>query len=425
MTRTLLAFLTTAAFVAACGDDAGAPPDDPPDDPLPGTVETVEVEGALADLAIGERVQLTARAFDADGQVITGRAFAWESDNAAVATVSDDGMVTAVAAGEVTIYATTGMVAGGTFLTVREDEPVPVAWIDVHPSGTVVLAVGATFELTATAYDANGQPLAGRPLTWSSGSTQVATVSASGVVTAVGPGDAWIAVECEGLLDEMVVRVPDVVDPPVAVDSVVLDYIELALPAGESMQLVAYPLDAQGQPLARPVTWSSNNPAYVSVDADGVVTAHEVGGADITATSEGKSASVRVYATHITDRALVALNGAALPTLLGTFTWTDSEGSTGTTGVRIYDGSLTIDHGSGTYQALVRGIYTTAGQSSWVPIPIHYESAGTVTANPATGVLTFTPDVGRAFTAVYVAGDLELHWQLDDRIAGEATLLFR
>ena len=419
MPKLLLALVSTAGFLAACGES----PADPGTEPPPATVESVAVEGAPPELRPGDRVQLTARALDAEGEPVAGRAFSWESDDLTVATVNADGMVTAVAGGEVTIYATTELVTGGLFLTVTDDEAPAVAWIDVDPAGEVELATGATLQLGATAYSADGEVLEGRALTWSSSDTAAATVSSSGVVTAVAAGYAWIAVECEDARDEMLVRVPDIVEPPTPVDHVTLDYVEIVLPVGETTLLVAQPRDAQGEPLARPVTWSSNNPAYVSVDASGLVTALDVGGADITATSEGQSASVRVYATYTTDYTLVGLDGGALPAMLGTYTETLPDGSTSTRGIRIHDGWLTIDHNSQTYEATIRGVYTTATQTYWVPIPITYHSFGAVEQTPA-GDLVFSPNVGDPFTGRWVATGLELAWQLDGRISGASTFLF-
>src|SRR5262245_53641516 len=130
MPKHLLALLTAAGFLAACTDS----PDDPATDPPPDDerVERVEV-GGPSELTPGAGVQLTARAIDAGGQVVDGRTFTWESDTPTVATVGADGQVTALAPGEATIYATTGDVTGGLFLTVLEDELPFVAWVEVAP----------------------------------------------------------------------------------------------------------------------------------------------------------------------------------------------------------------------------------------------------------------------------------------------------
>jgi uncharacterized protein YjdB len=421
MFKHLLAVVTASGLLAACGD----PPDDPGTEPAPPvTVETVEVEGPLLDLLPGGTVQLTARAFDARGQLVTGRAFRWQSDAPTVATVDSDGLVTAEAAGEVIISASADHATGGVFLTVLGDAPQAVAWVDLEPSSEVELAAGATLRLEATAHAADGQVLVGRTLTWETSNLDVATVSATGVVTGVAAGAAWIAVDCEGQRDEILVRVPDVA-PGVPVDHVTLDHTEITLPVGQTIQLVATPRDAEGQPLDRPVTWASNSPAHAGVNATGLVTALDAGVADITATSEGRRASVRVIATFTTGHTLISIDGAALPATLGTLTVTLPDGSTVTRSVRIHDGWLSIDLASQTYEGMLHGVFSSQVEASAVPLPIHYESSGHVAVNPVTGQLTFTPsNPGRTFTGHWVATRLEVRWQPDDRIAHEATLLF-
>jgi hypothetical protein len=74
---------------------------------------------------------------------------------------------------------------------------VPVASVSVSPASPSV-AVGQSVQLTATPRDANGNPLSGRVVTWTSGNTGVATVSANGLVTGVGAGSAAITATSEG-----------------------------------------------------------------------------------------------------------------------------------------------------------------------------------------------------------------------------------
>src|SRR5439155_653910 len=64
---------------------------------------------------------------------------------------------------------------------------VPVASVTVSPA-TATVQVGQTMQLAAAPKDANGNSLSGRTITWASGSTAVATVSASGFVTGVAAG---------------------------------------------------------------------------------------------------------------------------------------------------------------------------------------------------------------------------------------------
>ena len=163
----------------------------------PPTVVSVDVTPASSSIVVGSTAQLTATAQDAEGVPITGRTFAWASDAPAIATVSETGLVTAVAAGSATITATTDGKSGSAVVNVTS-AAVPVASIDVTPTSASV-SVGEKVQLAATAKDAAGQPLSGKAFTWASDAPATATVSASGLVTAVAEGSAHITATSEGI----------------------------------------------------------------------------------------------------------------------------------------------------------------------------------------------------------------------------------
>jgi uncharacterized protein YjdB len=86
-------------------------------------------------------------------------------------------------------------IASGTTTTTA---PGPVASVAIRPA-TASIGVGATRQLTATLTDAAGNVLTGRPVTWTSSNTGVATVSASGLVKAASVGSATITATSEGV----------------------------------------------------------------------------------------------------------------------------------------------------------------------------------------------------------------------------------
>lgn len=75
--------------------------------------------------------------------------------------------------------------------------PAPVATITVSPSAPNISA-SQTVQLTATLKDQAGNSLTGREVTWSSATASVATVSNTGLVTGVAPGNAVITATSEG-----------------------------------------------------------------------------------------------------------------------------------------------------------------------------------------------------------------------------------
>ncbi|HEV2750218.1 MAG TPA: Ig-like domain-containing protein [Gemmatimonadales bacterium] len=157
-------------------------------------VATVTISPSSVNLQNGQTSQLTATLKDANGNVLTGRTVTWSSDNGAVATVSGAGLVTAAGAGSATITALSEGQSGTASVTVSS---VPVASVTVSPA-TASLTVGQTAQLTATPKDANGNPLVGRPVTWTTSNGSVATVNTTGLVSAAGAGSATITATSEG-----------------------------------------------------------------------------------------------------------------------------------------------------------------------------------------------------------------------------------
>ena len=152
----------------------------------------IDVTPATATLVRGVSgpLQLTATLTDVVGD--PNRAVRWSSDAENVATVDAAGVVTSVAAGAATITARTVFepsVSGSARITV-EPPPAAIGGIDVTPA-TATVTVGESRQLTATPTGVVGDP--DSSVTWTSSATNVATVSSSGVVRAVGVGTATIS----------------------------------------------------------------------------------------------------------------------------------------------------------------------------------------------------------------------------------------
>ncbi|MBC7843919.1 MAG: Ig-like domain-containing protein [Gemmatimonadaceae bacterium] len=84
---------------------------------------------------------------------------------------------------------------------------VAVASVTIAESSVPTLVVGSTTQLTATARDAQNAALPGRPIIWSTASEQIATVSATGLVTAIAPGSTQIRATSGGQLAERLVTI--------------------------------------------------------------------------------------------------------------------------------------------------------------------------------------------------------------------------
>ncbi|HMS03557.1 MAG TPA: Ig-like domain-containing protein, partial [Gemmatimonadaceae bacterium] len=254
---------------------------------VPVPVATVSVLLGSTSVVVGASTQATATTRDAAGTVLTGRAVAWRSSDETVATVSPQGLVTAVALGTADIIATSEGVSSSARLTVT---PVPVARVDVSvPDSTLI--THDTVQATAVVRSASGAVLTGRAVTWTSADTTIARVNGTGRIVAVGTGAVVVTATSEGVSGSVPLQVA-----PAPVDSVHAQLGDSSLVIGATTTATATLRDARGNVLTgRTVTWTSSDAAVASVDpASGLVTARAVGSATITATSEGVSDGVVV-----------------------------------------------------------------------------------------------------------------------------------
>ncbi len=158
-------------------------------------VAIVALTPSAPTLAVGATQQFTVTTSDALGNVLTGRVVTWLSSDPTKVSVSSAGLATAVAAGSATITATSEGKSGSATVTVTAGT-VAVATVAVTPSAPSIV-IGATQQLTATTKDAGGNILTGRTVTWSSSDISKATVSQTGLVTAVATGSATITATSE------------------------------------------------------------------------------------------------------------------------------------------------------------------------------------------------------------------------------------
>jgi uncharacterized protein YjdB len=257
----------------------------------PAPVSTVTVSPPTPTVVIGTTTTLAATTKDALGAVLTGRSVTWSSANNAIATVNSNGVVTGVALGTVTITATSEGKTGTALLTVI---PVPVASVTVTPLSANIF-VGAQQTFAAITRDASGQVLTGRAVSWSSSANSVATVSANGVATGAGAGNAVITATSEGKSGTAAIAVAQV---PVGTVTVLPSPATVV--ATQTTQLTATVKDQNGTVVTdRTVTWATNNPTIATVSTSGLVLGVTPGSATITATSGGKSGSTTVTVTPV------------------------------------------------------------------------------------------------------------------------------
>ena len=255
-----------------------------------GTVhpESIVLNPETLELEVGQTATIGATVLPED---TTDKSLSWKSSYEAVATVDQEGKITALMAGEAIITAIanarTGVQAYA-HITVKD---VQVESVTVSPA-LVSLSEGETCQLTASVLPANAR----QDVEWASQNKEVATVDENGLVTAVRVGTTRIYARSKPFPEvqgwcEVTVNEDD------SVKGIALSSDVMTIKVGESQPLTVSftPTYAAN----KNVSWASDNPSVASVSDEGVVMGLAEGKATVTATSEdgGHTASCAVTVT--------------------------------------------------------------------------------------------------------------------------------
>jgi uncharacterized protein YjdB len=201
--------------------------------------------------------------------------------------VSVSGLVSAVALGRATITAAVEGKQGIATVDVVD----PVATVRITPLVPPTLRVGGKVQLSATGLNAAGQPLPGRPVNWTSTNPNVASVSSSGEVTALGVGSSTIIAEIDQRQGQVGVTVT-----LIPIGTVTLVPTTVSMFRGEQRQLTLTSTDSTGATITnyqgRNVVFNSTNLPVVQASAQGVIFAADSGQANITATVDQVTSNV-------------------------------------------------------------------------------------------------------------------------------------
>ena len=249
----------------------------------------------VADSANLSVATFSATPKDAAGHQLTGRTIAWTSTVPTVATVNGNGTVTALSVGTTSINASSEGQTGSVSVTVARPAVATVTMSAAPPTLLTGVADSTnlgTATVTATPKDASGHILTGRPLTWSSSATSVASVSSAGLVKAVGAGNTTITATIEGQSGTVGVTV---VKPAVA--QVVVSPLTSSLKVGASENLTITLLDSQSHVLTGRFFGVGNNTPSI-IDANGPqITAKAAGTGSVTYTSIPENVSTTATIT--------------------------------------------------------------------------------------------------------------------------------
>jgi uncharacterized protein YjdB len=254
-----------------------------------------------ASVMLGEKLQLNVSASGASHvAAVSDAQVAWASSDPAIATVNPDGVVQTLGVGDVTLTATINKVTSAAAVRVNKAN---VDAVTLTPTNSTI-DPGQSVVLDARVLDEMGRTLSGKKLNWRSSNDAVAKVD-NGTVIGSTKGSAVITAQVEGKRASATINVLAV---PVATIAVALGDPTLSI--GQTTTASATLKDANGNVLTqRTIAWQSSNPAIVTVNSAGLVTAIAAGNATITGISEGKTATAPLSVTPQTATAIVITPG--------------------------------------------------------------------------------------------------------------------
>jgi subtilisin family serine protease len=222
--------------------------------PLPGTVTVTPATGSLM---VGDSLQF---------EVNEGASpYRWSSSDPAVATISDSGLLNALSMGTVTVTVTDANDAQAT-ASVSVSTSTPT--LTLTPA-TANLDVGETLQFTAS----GGTP----PYRWGSSNSEVASVTADGMLRALAAGTVTVTVtDSNGVsvtTDTVAVSTP-------AGGGITVTPDTATLVVGETLQFTA-----SGGSFF--ISWSTSDTRVATINSFGVLTARQEGTVTVTASTGG------------------------------------------------------------------------------------------------------------------------------------------
>ncbi len=218
----------------------------------------------------------------------TEKGIVWSTSNKNIVTVDQNGKVTAVASGSVTITAKSNNGKYEAYCTVNVNKIAPTG-VSLNKT-SVSLQVGSKTVLVATVTPSNSNSA----VTWKSSNTGIATVDANGTVTAKAVGSATITVTTSnGKTATCKVTVTGV-----AVTSVRITSGAQTIYVGRTANqtYAVFPDNATD----KTVTWKSSDTSIFTVDGNGKLKGVKAGTATVTLSSKnGKTDSVKITVKNV------------------------------------------------------------------------------------------------------------------------------
>jgi hypothetical protein len=287
----------------------------------------------------------------------------------------------------------------------RGENPRALAQININPQNPA-LPQGNSLQLTATAFYNDGTKQDVTALaTWKASQPAVVTVTATGDLTAVGPGSSQVSAQYQNLTGSTSVTV----QAPILV-SVNVSPNQSSLPVGESEQLTATGVysDGSAKDLTSSATWNSSASGIASVNPTGEVVANAIGtvtinaavgtitGAALVTVTPAAVVSISIVPSTLamalgSSRQLLAiatLSDGSKQDMTGLVSWSSTQADI----ANVNSGGLAIAEGVGsaTIVATTSAVFASADVSVTPLIAVNYFDLASAAESGADGTIRLT-----------------------------------
>jgi hypothetical protein len=283
------------------------------------TLVSIALSPSTGGLAIGTRRQLVAIGTFSDGtkqRLISELVWSVTPSDGSIAKVDQNGQVTGVAVGTVTVKVQSGTISNTATLNVQNLSSITTTTrgtlkaqdVKVNPPGAVAAGTSAPFTAIATLDDGTTQDVTSE-VTWVSTNPAIATINnggnTAGWVSGISAGNDPIAAVFSGQYSPVQLAVSNatitnIVITPLTVQSIALDSSKFYKATGTFS-------DSTTQDLTDLVIWTSSDPTVAAINGPGIAVGVGVGSTMVKATGniDGITAS--------DDKALIVLAPGATP----------------------------------------------------------------------------------------------------------------
>lgn len=259
-------------------------------------VKEIPIEGVVLDVTSaivegGETVQLSATVYPEN--TTDNKLLRWESKDDSIATVDENGLVTAHKGGKTVVVV---MTENGKTAECEITVPIHMTGIEIVEPETTEILKGNTISLKAKALPENTTD--DFEFAWSSSNSEIATVDKDGMVVALKEGEVAITVTSGKFTDSITINVKEI-----ALEGIKLSYNEDNLVDGKLLKgqtlkvIVTYVPENTTD--SKTVTWSSSNEEVAYVDPNGIIVGVKAGTVTITAQVGGIQESLELEVIEI------------------------------------------------------------------------------------------------------------------------------